>query len=154
MEQFVPNLRDDRVTSAIRRLIIYSAAIIIVPLSSMFFFKKVIFQGWYQLSGFHFGFKKSWIFKYMFGIFISWEVIFGKRWCRWLCLFTYFIHTAVLMTLISDWLQYPTGDANMYSAIIAVIQVHIVLGFFVYAAYKEEFTPGPPLPVPIPEKQD
>ena len=54
----------------------------------------------------------------------------------------------------ADWLDYSTGDANMYAAIIAVVEVHIILGFFVYAAWKEEFTPGPPPPVPIPEKQD
>jgi heme/copper-type cytochrome/quinol oxidase subunit 2 len=36
---------------------------------------------------------------------------------------------------------YSSQDSILYAAIIAVVIVHIVLGFFVYAAWKEEITP-------------
>ncbi|KHN81248.1 Vacuolar ATPase assembly integral membrane protein VMA21 [Toxocara canis] len=81
MDQFVPNLRDESVQTAVKNLLIYSLTIISVPLGSMFFLKKYLF-----------------------------EVILG----------------------------YNNQDSILYSAIIAVVLVHVVLALFVYAAYKDD----------------
>lgn len=45
MDQFIPNLRDETVQSAVKGLLIYSLTIISVPLGSMFFLKKFFFEG-------------------------------------------------------------------------------------------------------------
>uniref|UniRef100_A0A914WSJ1 Vacuolar ATPase assembly integral membrane protein VMA21 homolog n=1 Tax=Plectus sambesii TaxID=2011161 RepID=A0A914WSJ1_9BILA len=84
MEELIPNFRDRETQTAVKRLVIYSLVIIVVPLLSMFLLKLFLFEG-----------------------------IFG----------------------------YSSQDSILYAAIIAVVIVHIVLGFFVYAAWKEEITP-------------
>uniref|UniRef100_A0A8R1Y895 MYND-type domain-containing protein n=1 Tax=Onchocerca volvulus TaxID=6282 RepID=A0A8R1Y895_ONCVO len=45
MDQFIPNLRDETVQTAVKNLITYSLTIIVVPLGSMFFLKKFFFEG-------------------------------------------------------------------------------------------------------------
>lgn len=52
MEQFVPNIRDPPVNSAIKRLLTYSLCIIFVPLASMFvaryyFFERALYFDYY-----------------------------------------------------------------------------------------------------------
>ncbi|KHN81238.1 Vacuolar ATPase assembly integral membrane protein VMA21 [Toxocara canis] len=47
MDQFVPNLRDESVQTAVKNLLIYSLTIISVPLGSMFFLKKYLFEDYF-----------------------------------------------------------------------------------------------------------
>ncbi|VDO23754.1 unnamed protein product [Haemonchus placei] len=81
MDDLIPNLRDERVQGAVKNLLVYSIVILLVPLGSMFFLKRFLF-----------------------------EVLFG----------------------------YSSDDALTYSAVIAVILVHVVLCFWLFTASKEE----------------
>lgn len=45
MDQFIPDLRDETVQTAVKNLLIYSFTIISVPLGSMFLLKKFFFEG-------------------------------------------------------------------------------------------------------------
>ncbi|VDN04736.1 unnamed protein product [Thelazia callipaeda] len=45
MDQFIPNLRDETVQTAVKNLLTYSLTIIVVPLGSMFILKKFFFEG-------------------------------------------------------------------------------------------------------------
>lgn len=45
MDQFIPNLRDETVQTAVKNLLTYSLTIIVIPLGSMFFLKKFFFEG-------------------------------------------------------------------------------------------------------------
>lgn len=44
MEELVPNFRDQETQTAVKRLIVYSLVIIIVPLLSMFLLKIYLFE--------------------------------------------------------------------------------------------------------------
>ncbi len=44
MNQFIPDLRDDRAMQALKKLTIYSVSIIVIPLVSMFFLKRYLFE--------------------------------------------------------------------------------------------------------------
>jgi len=50
MSEFIPNFRDRQVTSAIRKLIIFSLSIIGLPLSFMFLTKRYLFEGYFGYS--------------------------------------------------------------------------------------------------------
>ncbi|VDP15317.1 unnamed protein product [Onchocerca flexuosa] len=84
MDQFIPNLRDKTVQTAVKNLITYSLTIIVVPLGSMFFLKKFFF-----------------------------EALLG----------------------------YDNQKSILYSAILAIILVHILLFLFVYTAYQSDAKP-------------
>ncbi|VDN32340.1 unnamed protein product [Gongylonema pulchrum] len=45
MEEFIPNLRDETVQTAVKNLLVYSLTIIALPLGSMFLLKKFFFEG-------------------------------------------------------------------------------------------------------------
>ncbi|EJW89072.1 vacuolar ATPase assembly integral membrane protein VMA21 [Wuchereria bancrofti] len=85
MDQFIPNLRDKTVQTAVKNLLTYSLTIIVVPLGSMFFLKKFVF-----------------------------EALLG----------------------------YDNQESILYSAILAVVLVHILLFLFVYTAYQSDGRPG------------
>ncbi|KAK6743860.1 hypothetical protein RB195_010889 [Necator americanus] len=76
MDELIPNLRDERVQGAVKSLLVYSIVILLVPLGSMFFLKRYLF-----------------------------EELFG----------------------------YSPNDSLTYSAVIAVILVHVVLLMQKYA---------------------
>ncbi|TKR78094.1 hypothetical protein L596_018956 [Steinernema carpocapsae] len=44
MEELIPNFRDQNTQKAVKNLLTYSIVIILVPLGSMFFLKKFLFQ--------------------------------------------------------------------------------------------------------------
>ncbi|EYC31793.1 hypothetical protein Y032_0003g1241 [Ancylostoma ceylanicum] len=45
MDELIPNLRDERVQGAVKSLLVYSIVILLVPLGSMFFLKRYLFEG-------------------------------------------------------------------------------------------------------------
>jgi len=47
MNEFVPNFRDRQVVSAVKKLVLFSLSIIGLPLTSMFFSKKYLFEGYF-----------------------------------------------------------------------------------------------------------
>jgi len=50
MTEFIPNFRDRQVSSAIKKLVIFSLSIIGLPLSSMFLTKRYLFEGYFGYS--------------------------------------------------------------------------------------------------------
>ncbi|EPB69594.1 VMA21-like domain protein [Ancylostoma ceylanicum] len=44
MDELIPNLRDERVQGAVKSLLVYSIVILLVPLGSMFFLKRYLFE--------------------------------------------------------------------------------------------------------------
>uniref|UniRef100_A0A5S6QRM1 MYND-type domain-containing protein n=1 Tax=Trichuris muris TaxID=70415 RepID=A0A5S6QRM1_TRIMR len=53
MREFIPNLTDNNVSAALRKLTFFSLAVIVVPLSSMFISKRYIFEGIFGISSNH-----------------------------------------------------------------------------------------------------
>ncbi|VDO93328.1 unnamed protein product [Soboliphyme baturini] len=50
MNEFMPNFGDPQVHSALKKLVLFSFAIIATPLGSMFFLKNCIFEGLFHWS--------------------------------------------------------------------------------------------------------
>jgi len=50
MNEFIPNFRDRQVAGAVKKLIVFSLSIIGLPLTSMFFSKRYLFEGYLGYS--------------------------------------------------------------------------------------------------------
>lgn len=108
--ELIPNLRDRQVQGAVKNLIVYSLTIIAVPLASMFLLKKHFFQGTALLS-----------------LSLSHSLV--------LSLVAFIVASSISKSfthsLIAGFLGYTHDDAVLYSAIGAVLLVHVVLAFWV-----------------------
>ncbi|KAI6176501.1 VMA21-like domain protein [Aphelenchoides bicaudatus] len=83
MDDVISNLRDKTVQASIKSLMIYSITILVLPLSSMFVLKRVLFE---------------------------------------------------------DYFGYSSSQSMMYSAIVAVVLVHVILVFWIISATADERT--------------